>query len=140
MVEDSKLGNVFIGPTNLNLNGFVGARAEQSSTFLAASPPSSPVSLPPSLAKQVQFRFSSNGKIAVGGVRVQLDSHSILRQGAGRKQLKQHTTYCLLADMQTMVQFNLALWLVGDTMPEPAIEIISTIEFVQFMPRMIFSG
>ena len=71
MVEDSKLGNVFIGPTNLNLNGFVGARAEQSSTFLAASPPSSPVSLPPSLAKQVQFRFSSNGKIAVGGVRVQ---------------------------------------------------------------------
>ena len=29
------------GPTNLNLNGFVGARAEQSSTFLAASPPPS---------------------------------------------------------------------------------------------------
>ena len=99
-----------------------------------------PLSLPPSLAKQVQFRFSSNGKIAVGGVRVQLDSHSILRQGAGRKQLKQHTTYCLLADMQTMVQFNVTLWLVSDTMPEPAIEIISTIEFVQFMPRMIFSG
>ena len=63
----------------------------------------------------------------MGGVRVQLDSHSILRQGAGRKQLKQPATYCLLADMQTMVQFNLALWLVGDTMPEPAIEIISTI-------------
>ena len=70
------------GPTNLNLNGFVGARAEQSSTFLAASPPPSPLSLPPSLAKQVQFRFSSNGKIAVGGVGVQLDSHFILRQGA----------------------------------------------------------
>ena len=107
--------------------------------FSGSRSPSLP-SLPPSLAKQVQFRFSSNGKIAVGGVRVQLDSHSILRQGAGRKQLKQHTTYCLLADMQTMVHFNLALWLVGDTMPEPAIEIISTIEFVQFMPRMIFSG
>ena len=36
------------GPTNLNLNGFVGARAEQSSTFLAAAlPPAIPCEASP---------------------------------------------------------------------------------------------
>ena len=120
------------GPTNLNLNGFVGARAEQSSTFLAAAlPPAIPCEASP-IPIQFQRENCSGRRQGAVGLAFYFE--------AGRKQLKQHTTYCLLADMQTMVQFNLALWLVGDTMPEPAIEIISTIEFVQFMPRMIFSG
>ena len=121
------------GPTNLNLNGFVGARAEQSSTFLAASlPPAIPCEASPIPIQFQRENCSGRRQGAVGlafyfeaGSRAQATSRLLSASRHVHKLWFQST-------------WKFGLWV--DLMLEPAIEIISTIEFVQFMPRMIFSG
>ena len=77
------------GPTNLNLNGFVGARAEQSSTFLAAAlPPAIPCEASP-IPIQFQRENCSGRRQGAVGLAFYFE--------AGRRAQATEATYHLLS-------------------------------------------